>query len=560
MDASEFPKVLGGDAPQPHNADLDVATAGTETGPVSSPDDGPDTGVNHGSESSGGPVRAQPGVTGGSERLLRALVTTLATQVVVAGATLLVYRLIANRFGTSGFGSYALMKQAVGLLFPVVSLGLVGGLPRTIALYRSGADEPTPSTYTSVSVVMCTVVVLPVALAAIVVPDWVASVLFGNPDDEALARSTVAMIAATAFFYMAYGYYRGRLRLGTGNALHVLSLAIAPPVIVLLAQDAGVASIVAWTAACVSALSLAAIGLPVLRGLSSRVHTLRRAASTLLGYGLRRVPGEAAQTAVFALVPIVAGHAGSLTDVAFLASGLQVFSIVMVALNPIGLVLMPALAKGLADDPSRARQQVGNLSAMAVHVAMLVGPLAFLYADLVVRIWLGEQWQGAAPVIRILVVGLPFFAYYLTVRGPLDAASVRAYNSRATIVALVTFAAMATLGLALTGLSAATGVAIAFAGAAVVEGTISFMFVRHVFGIGWREHQLRIAVPLALGAVVIGGLLRPFFEASLGGLVVVLLLQLALACAYVVALHRAGVAWVATLADRIPMRRGPAGV
>ena len=67
---------------------------------------------------------------------LRDLSVTLAAQVGVALSGLLLYRLLAIHKGTDGFASYSLVKQAAGFLFPVVTVGLVGGLPRYLALPR----------------------------------------------------------------------------------------------------------------------------------------------------------------------------------------------------------------------------------------------------------------------------------------------------------------------------------------------------------------------------------------------------------------------------------------
>ena len=55
-------------------------------------------------------------------------------QVVYALLSLLLYRLLAEETGKDGFGSYALVKQGVALLFPIVMVGLVSGLPRYLAL------------------------------------------------------------------------------------------------------------------------------------------------------------------------------------------------------------------------------------------------------------------------------------------------------------------------------------------------------------------------------------------------------------------------------------------
>ena len=65
-------------------------------------------------------------------------------------------------------------------------------------------------------------------------------------------------------------------------------------------------------AAALAVLSLALIAMPLANAFRVGTPRLVAAGRTLLDYGGRRVPGEIAQLALFALVPVLAAHVARL--------------------------------------------------------------------------------------------------------------------------------------------------------------------------------------------------------------------------------------------------------
>ncbi len=84
----------------------------------------------------------------------RDLGVTVLAQAAVALGGLWLARLLAIRTGTDGFASYSLVKQAVNVFFPIVTVGLVGGLPRYLALPARGRD-PAPEGYLAAAALIC---------------------------------------------------------------------------------------------------------------------------------------------------------------------------------------------------------------------------------------------------------------------------------------------------------------------------------------------------------------------------------------------------------------------
>ena len=128
-------------------------------------------GLDHGGGKSNGEAAAESdqSETGGGapgRRLhpfFRDIGITLVAQVAFALLSLLLYRLLAQKAGTDGFASYSLVKQGVGFLFPIMLVGLVGGLPRYLALPAESHD-PTSEAYLLAAVGICGAVTAVVGL------------------------------------------------------------------------------------------------------------------------------------------------------------------------------------------------------------------------------------------------------------------------------------------------------------------------------------------------------------------------------------------------------------
>lgn len=487
--------------------------------------------------------------------ILRALGLTLAAQVAVAAGTLVLFRLLALNAGAEGFASFSLVRQAVTLLFPVVTVGLVGGLPRYLAL-RETQTAPPAESYLAAAVGISAAAVAVAAAVPLAFPAAAARLFFGDPGATALVGPFVALLVATAAFHVAYGYFRGQLRVTRSNALQIAGVGVVPPLLVALWPDIAIDTLVLLMAAALGVLSAGSVLLPFVRGMSGRARArVRVAGRTLLHYGVRRVPGELAQVGLFALVPVLTAHVATLRDVAYVAAGLQVLVLVAVAMGPLGVVLLPALARMWAQDRARASRQVAALAALALHVALFALAQAVLFGDLAVRLWLGPAFEAAGTIVRVVVLGVPFYAFYFALRSALDAASVRSYNSRSNFAALGTFVGVAAATLTIGLMAPALCVATAFTAAIAVQGTATFVFVHRVFAVRWSDYALTRALPLAAMTAVAGLAARPLIEDTAGALLLLAGFELVLATAYVAALVGLRVPWTRMVLDVLPFNR-----
>lgn len=480
----------------------------------------------------------------------RDVTVTLAAQACVALGGILLARLLARNAGADGFASYSLVKQAVNVLFPVVTVGLVGGLPRYIALPREEGD-PRHGTYLAAGALICWGATAVAAALSLAVPGAVATVFFGDSGAGEYVLPFVLLLAATSTFYIAYGYFRGLLQLRRGSLLQVTALAFLPPLVVFAFPEEPVDDLIVVMAAGTAALSLLAVARPLFHGVrTTHERELSVALRRLWDYGHRRVPGETAQLGLFVLVPILAAHVASLTDVAYLSAGQQVLGIVSLAVLPLGLVLLPSLSKMWVEDRHRTSRHVAQLSAFAASLAIFISLQAILYAKIAVIAWLGSEFEDAGAVVTVTVAPAALYVVYLMLRSTLDAVAVRSYNSRNNIAALAVFALLATLLLVLDIGRPVMAVAWAFAAGVTTQGALTFATVHRVFRVRLSDYGLRYVVPLGFAAGAIGLVARPTIEAAANPLLLTIGLEMLLGAAYFLALALLPLRWPRLLAER----------
>jgi len=495
---------------------------------------------------------------GGSESTPRRLAPffrnlgfTVLAQVVVAAGGLLLARLLARETGTAGFASYSLVKQAVNLFFPIVTVGLVGGLPRYLAL-PAEADDPGPSAYLEAAVLICGAATMVACGLVLALPGPTAAAFFGDEDATDLVWAFAGLLGATSVFYLAFGWFRGRVRMRAAGLLQMAGFGIVPPGVVLAFPERPVDELIGLMALGLAVPSLAVVAWPLVRSPAGRGRRRRATARrSLFGYGHRRVPGELAQLGLFALVAPLAAHVGSSTDVAFLAAGQQVLAMLSLAVLPVGLLLLPALTRIWVTDREAASRHVASLSALSVHMALFVSLQTVLYADIAVRAWLGPGFDGAGAVVRVTVAPAAAFAVYLMLRSVLDAVAVTSYNSRSNLVAVAVFGLTACVSLGLDLGRPVMCVAWSFALGVATQGALTLATVHRMFGLRIADYGLRMAVPAALAAGVVGAALRPSIDGSSAELPLLVALQLVLATAFVGSQFAAGAGWTRLVSERM---------
>jgi O-antigen/teichoic acid export membrane protein len=418
------------------------------------------------------------------------LLWTSMVSVASGVALVLVTRLLANGLGPDDFGAYAVAKRVLGILGPIATLAMGIALARHVAI----ADPSDTEIYllAGMIVVVPIVVVLGIAL---LIGQQAASNVVGGRAYPGIAVASVALLAGQTCYTVLYAYYRGARRMARANVWQLGVGTLAPIVITATLARPGRVALVLVASASVYLLALVPLAIHVKRALARpiRARVMPRI-KELVGYGLPRVPGAIALTAIFAAGPILAAQVGTLRDSGHLVIGQSVFVVAEMLVAGVGIVLLPHAARLVhTGQGAFLRDRIGDIFALTMYLGAFLSLHLLVWADEIVDVWLGAEYAGLAPVFRILVLGLIPYAWYSVLRSIVDAIDVRAVNARnvlaASCLTVLGSAAAVAAGLGVIGLAAATTVGVTLLGVLTVTSLVRRQWFS-TGAVGWRRWAL----------------------------------------------------------------------
>ncbi len=481
------------------------------------------------------------------------LVLTTGTLGLTSVALIVATRWLAAGLGPEAFGAYGVAKRTLGIAVPLTTVTMGVALARRLGAARA-EDERQAALLGALLIALAPTGAA--ALGAWWFAPQVAERLFRDLTYTSLGPALAVALVGQACYAVLYAVYRGRRRMGSAN-LCQLGVDGAGPLIVagMLAPYGRADWIVLGTGLvyCLTAAPLARDALRAVAAWHGARPAVGAALADLIRYGVPRVPGGIAMAGLFAVGPFLAPYFASLEDGGFLVAGQSVFVLAESGVAAFGLVIL-ARAAGLYAEGNVAflRERMQDVMTVGVHVGGYVTVHILLWADILVRAWLGEGFAPAAPLMRVLALSLIPYVLYATFRSVIDVVETRAINALNLYVALgaavVVAGGLGVLGFGVAGLAAAT---------AVGFGCLGLLTVRYLWEAGWVSLRgLRIPEFLALNAAaaLVAGSVRAYVAAPFepaGGLAVALATEAVLFAGYCAVLHRLDVGWIRQLERRV---------
>ncbi len=412
--------------------------------------------------------------------------------------------LFGRLLGPALLGEYLLVRRVVAWLKSGTEMGLGIALPRSVA-HALNEVNGEREVYLAADIFCIGALGLTVALVLYLGRPYFARWLFGSADLAPLILPFSLFLLGLLLHEAVYGYYRGCLQMGRANALELIDFVLIPvSSVVLLWHRHSVGQIVG-SIGVATVLSAGCFARAIIAQHSTGI--LSRApkrAAELLRYGLVRVPGEFGAGALLSLGPIIAAHFVPLAQVSSLLLGISLLMAVSLSVTPLGLILLSKVSMMLVQDRLlEIRAHLGYLLAAILELSVFVCLQIVVFADTLIRAWVGPSFTGPIGVIRILALAIPPFLFYVTLRSVIDAASVKAYNARSVMAALGIFLI---LTIAATRMSPARflleTIAAALLCAFIVLAGLTARSVRRLYGLrmSWADSAFSIGLALLLGA------------------------------------------------------------
>jgi len=365
----------------------------------------------------------------------RDYVSTFATEGLFILSYLLVFRLVADHFGPTGFGEYALARRTLAFLLPIGAVGLDVAITRYVAYAAGRPREQTSYLPPAIGLVAIAVGLQSAVLLAL--QGFWADLFFGSSAYSDLIPALALMVAGNALFAVAYGNYRGNLRITSANGLRILAHAMLP-FAAALAVHGSVTQLLyviggGWVALSIAALAITPMSIekPIAR------------AGELARYSVPRVPGDLLALVLFAVPGIVVAHVSDITVAGEVAFGIAALGLVASAVFPAGFVLLPVASRLIAaGSVDRLRAQVYGVGRVVIGLILVAIVLFEVFATPIVTIYLGPAFAGSVTTLRILMLGALPWGLYISLRSVIDARHKWPVNALNVGIAFAVFAVL----------------------------------------------------------------------------------------------------------------------
>lgn len=406
---------------------------------------------------------------------------TFITQAVTLASFLFIYRLIAKNFGPEGVGEYSLIRRVLSFFLPFLLLGLGIGIPRYIAMSQ---DREQRSSYLKAGCLLVAAVTFVFFIFINLFNEYFAKTFFGTVDYANLVLPFSFFLAGLVLHTLVYSYFRGRLFVKTFNFLQIINLALVPLIILIFFEDTTIAKVITLMGITTFIIALM-FSLFFIKEFSVHIkkrqfnHSLRQ----LLSYGLPRVPGHFALAGLFSLGPIFAAHFASTQEVGYLSVSQGLLYAVGAAIGPLSIILLTKVSNLVVQEKQETiRENVNFLVDAVFQCFIFVCVQLLIFADAIIKYWLGSEFFDAIPVMRIVFISIMFYAFYVTMRNILNAVTVKPLNA---INLFISFGVFITIGGTLLflvkPLSSIISLSIAFSSAMVSLGILTYASVRKIY-------------------------------------------------------------------------------
>ena len=342
------------------------------------------------------------------------LVLTIINGFIVLIGIFLLNGYIARVFGIEYLGEYLLVRRIVLSLVAILLLGMNIGLPMLIA--RKIKDIG------NVGLLIFFIFTIPLV---IVVSILMQNDIIGDlPDISFLSYFLFTLGIALQF--LTYGLFRGHLNMIRANIIQLFSTALIPIGIFLFNLNLEKSMI--WIGMLLIVFNL--MNYFIKNDFISIPNNSVMIVKKILNFGAVRFPSFISQFLLLALVPILISKSGSYSDVAYFTSSLAILRSLLIVVGPLGIILLPRVSRAiLQGEHLKIKNGLEVLIEIVIIFSVIIAISFSLFGGNILKLWLGEISVNGIWIGKTMLLFLPFYLFVDILRSPIDAISMKGYNS-----------------------------------------------------------------------------------------------------------------------------------
>ena len=371
-----------------------------------------------------------------SQKLIKDITGTFATQIVVMLSALVINKLLSNFLSVDEFGQYNIIKRSSA----VISFTILGGLgiavPKFISAYNANTKTYKIAAFLRASI-------LYFIISSILV---VSILLFFGKDfkEYIIGSSSIFLIAIICVFSIANAfstyvtvYYRGfnNFKVSNLNAILVGVLIVLP---LLLLKPLSVELVYLSWAIVYALLSIIFFSWPnqsplrTLKYIKVKSKEIESEFKLLSRYSFPRLFGDIFLFSFSAFPLIYIGAHENVTDVAYYSVGLTFVTLATPIFSFVGVILLPyvsSMRSSSKEDSDDSKKLVDNLAKIYALVSIIIICILGIGMPFFIRLFFSSEYSSVSGLARILIFAILPQAYYLLYRNPIDASKTFPYNT-----------------------------------------------------------------------------------------------------------------------------------
>ena len=342
------------------------------------------------------------------------LILTIVNGLIVFLGVFLLNGYISRNLGLDYLGEYLLVRRVILSAVGIMLLGMNISIPTLIA---KGINHVADSAF-----ILFVGISLPlIFLFTILIQS---NVLGEFPNINFFSYSI--FIVGICLQFIAYGLYRGHMNMIGANLIQFSSTALIPLIIFFLNPNLNDALKYIGLLLAFSNI----IFFLIKNGRFKIAHPFIRRTFQVLKFGVVRIPSIIAQFILLAVVPILISKNGNFSDVAYYASSLALLRSSLIIVGPIGIILLPRVAKAIASGQKlKVKSGIEVLIEMVIIFSLLISISLSIFGGEILKLWLGQVSSTGIWIVKTLLLFMPFYLFIDILRSPIDAISDKGINS-----------------------------------------------------------------------------------------------------------------------------------
>ena len=486
-------------------------------------------------------------------KFIRDLISTTITSVVTIVCLVVLMRVLAIGLGPDDFGAFSLVRRIFSTIEPLSSLAMGVAITRFVALY----DDTNERNYVLLAGCLLSLVFAVLLFAVFnVFSIELGSIIFHDQVRYSdLFFSMTLMFIGYSIFISVYAFYRGVGEMGKANLWQLLVIAVGPLIASFFYSSGDELAALVLLFAILMYLAIIPLFIQ-LRKICIRNFDKKKLEAhlrSLFFYGMPRVPGYLLYGALLAVGPLWAPYMGSLREAGYLVIGQSILRIVESGTEAFGRVALPKItALHNKNGKHGISGEITNLVSFLIHIGIFATIHLYIWTDLIVVVWLGENFIEAAWTIKILILSILPFLMFVTLRTVIDAVEVKAvitlYLLVGFLVTIATSFLLSLFGIGAISLAIGTSCGIFVLGV-LVSVRVFVDFKLKLSDLAIVKCVIANAVLFLVSYVVFLMLASNTFSFKM--FVSVIFIETGLFCFYLYALNKFKVAWLRSLMTRL---------